>query len=356
MSTSIVKMRKKMKLEVSNRSGSNLPTVMICVTDNLIRRISGSKDTLPLWYVVLFLALVIQLPTLLVTLLLKEFDQWSVLGVIWIGYIEVGLLAAMMAYNQIHHIVHALTTWLIDSIHEEDDLIDLEESLDEFFNIRKFGINTILFSAFWCVTFSTIFSWYLGKFIGFGLASGTIVYGFVAGAGYVYLPWLIQFSSRLGRYEFDLFALMPAHSEIIARLKNFFNFQMYGIMGYFLVCTIVAVINIWAEVLVVIVAWIPATLLFIFYQNSLRQIIIKSKWKYLKKLQMQITNLSERRDPKRTTIEAINVLMDHHERVRLTPNSTMDLRSVLTFLNQLMLPIIGFFLANIDKIIKFLSK
>jgi hypothetical protein len=52
----------------------------------------------------------------------------------------------------------------------------------------------------------------------------------------------------------------------------------------------------------------------------------------------------------KNNIEAINRLMDYHERVRATPNSTLSLGTGLNFVNQLALPLIGLLVANIDKL------
>ena len=51
-------------------------------------------------------------------------------------------------------------------------------------------------------------------------------------------------------------------------------------------------------------------------------------------------------------IEAINRLMDLHDRVRATRSSTLNLRTGLNFLNQLMLPLLAFLLANIDRLLE----
>ena len=51
-------------------------------------------------------------------------------------------------------------------------------------------------------------------------------------------------------------------------------------------------------------------------------------------------------------MEAMNRLMDYHDRVRATRNSALDLRTSLSFLNSLLLPLIAFILANLDSLVE----
>jgi len=43
--------------------------------------------------------------------------------------------------------------------------------------------------------------------------------------------------------------------------------------------------------------------------------------------------------------------MDYHDRIKSTPNSALNFRSSLNFLNSLLLPILAFILANLDKVL-----
>jgi hypothetical protein len=44
--------------------------------------------------------------------------------------------------------------------------------------------------------------------------------------------------------------------------------------------------------------------------------------------------------------------MDYHDRIKATPNSALNFRASLNFLNSLLLPILAFILANLDKVIE----
>ena len=46
--------------------------------------------------------------------------------------------------------------------------------------------------------------------------------------------------------------------------------------------------------------------------------------------------------------------MDYHERIRVTPNTTINFHSITNLINQLALPLLGFLLANISDIINLL--
>ena len=47
--------------------------------------------------------------------------------------------------------------------------------------------------------------------------------------------------------------------------------------------------------------------------------------------------------------------MDFHDRIKATRNSALDLRAGLNFLNSLLLPLLAFLLANLDKIFALFS-
>ena len=87
--------------------------------------------------------------------------------------------------------------------------------------------------------------------------------------------------------------------------------------------------------------------------DCLGPIVTTAKWQTLNELQAKISKLRTEANPAdKEAIEAINRLMDLHDRVRATRNSTLNLRTGLDFLNQLMLPLLAFLLANIDRLLE----
>ena len=59
-------------------------------------------------------------------------------------------------------------------------------------------------------------------------------------------------------------------------------------------------------------------------------------------------------NPDRDTLATIKELMELHDRVKATNNWAISFREGLRFLNTLLLPLLGFILANIDLVAKFL--
>ncbi len=43
--------------------------------------------------------------------------------------------------------------------------------------------------------------------------------------------------------------------------------------------------------------------------------------------------------------------MDYHDRVKATRNSVLNLRAGLNFLNSLLIPLLAFILANLEKVL-----
>jgi hypothetical protein len=52
-------------------------------------------------------------------------------------------------------------------------------------------------------------------------------------------------------------------------------------------------------------------------------------------------------------MDRLGKLMDYHDRIRDTPNSALNFRAGLNFLNSLLLPILAFVAANLRDVVNF---
>ena len=76
----------------------------------------------------------------------------------------------------------------------------------------------------------------------------------------------------------------------------------------------------------------------------------------MKHIRAKINALQARSDiAKKETAERILRLMDIHERVKSARADVFDLKSIRTFITQLMIPLLGFLLANLDTVTRWLS-
>jgi len=107
----------------------------------------------------------------------------------------------------------------------------------------------------------------------------------------------------------------------------------------------------------VVIVWIPTVIQFIANQAALKKIITNAKLQTLNRLQMQIRTLQsgDLGGAPDGTISRINQLMDLYDRIKGKPNSILNLNTGLGFLNQMMLPLLGWLLGNVDKLLGLLN-
>ena len=72
----------------------------------------------------------------------------------------------------------------------------------------------------------------------------------------------------------------------------------------------------------------------------------------LNEVQAKVEELyKERKIPDEGLLDRLGKLMDYHDRIRDTPNSALNFRAGLNFLNSLLLPVFAFLLANLREVI-----
>lgn len=330
----------------------NLPSLILSYTGRLVCKITRRKTPLPWQFNLVILALIIQLPTLAISNILRESEQWAILGFAWMVYIELGLFATMLAHISVLYVYKRMNMFVVDKIQLEENLKDLQQVLARVGSIKNTMYFTLAFTIFWCISFSLVSSIYINKFIGYGLLSGTIIFGLLTGPAIYLEGCYFLFITHIGSYSYELNETAPAHSEVIQRIAKIITVLLYSFAIFIAFSTAAVASNLGAVVLVILIGWIPTIVYFLGSQVSIGRIITSAKWKTLNRIKDQINFLNNGDITEKDDIDTIKRLMDYHERIRATPNSTFTVGTGLNFLNQLALPLLGLLLANIDKVIQ----
>jgi hypothetical protein len=92
----------------------------------------------------------------------------------------------------------------------------------------------------------------------------------------------------------------------------------------------------------------PAVLINRYATNK---IIDTAKWKILNNLQAQVNRLVKSQDfSEKESAEKLLRLTEIYERIAISKSNRFDLKSLSTFVSQLLLPLLGLLLGNLDKV------
>ncbi len=325
--------------------------------DRTIRKVTRNSQPLSNFYLALFILFFNLLPGLTVVWLFREMAPFQIVGVSWILGVTVSTLGALIAYYLGNYVLNYIRDHLFD-MQAAGDLEDLHSYMEKLWFPSHPYQRVLVPVVLWGVFASILFSYVAGQFAGFGVVIGTLIFGFNLGIGFDYLIWMIGLPRHFEKYHYTLNNVDPSSSEVVYRIAQMFNKVMYILAIYFTIDTILLVsiggVN-YIAFPVVLAFWATLSIQFANTQSALRQIISTAKWKTLNNIQADIRALQTSGTLTQIeTTDAINRLMDLHERVRLTPDSTLNPRTALNFFNQMMLPLLGILMSYIDTILKFL--
>jgi hypothetical protein len=331
----------------------------------LIQKLTRTPEPPSFWYSAAVIALVALSISLLTSILLGEFYLFrdgggaNILMQVWL--VGIGL-AAMIALKICTGILfRSLRDDLLNAIVSAVDLADLQRWLAAHRSVGKplyFSLVLGVLLAFYTlVSFAAI----PGVFLGFGPTILAVIFFPQAAMFFYYYVFLfVAFPVRLSRYQFKLYMANPSSSEVINRLSEVLSYFVYITAALVAIGTLVfvffGVVTLPNIVLLVLGGWGPLVALFLANQYALAKIITRAKWEKLNELQAKIEKLeTEENIADKQTMEAVNRLMDYYDRIKATPNSALDLRTGLNFLNSLLLPLFAFVLTNLDKVLELFS-
>jgi len=166
---------------------------------------------------------------------------------------------------------------------------------------------------------------------------------------------------KLADCQLNIYESDPANSEVVQRLIYVLNVYIYLVAGYCAIGTMLGALiselswSVWGFIFL---GWTPTIIQFLVNQYAIRKIIIDAKWRNLSRLQTRIQELQNDAltDAPDKAIIQLNQLMDLHDRISAKPNSALNWGTGLSFLNQLLLPLLGLLLGNMDKLLKLLAR
>jgi hypothetical protein len=251
-------------------------------------------------------------------------------------------------------------TQIMVFIKSTKDMETIEERVTSMFSKRK----QILFGIFFSLIIHMVFiapNMDLLNTFGWGIIVANIILNFFHGICsyflYAYMKWAYN---ELRHYDFELYALNPSSSEVIHILSRKLNFVLYNVVILIAIVSsafiLFDVFPILSVLISLAIMWITASVIFVFNQNILATIIQKGKWRTLRELQGKIMNLENQEDiPAPETLEQIEKLSTLHDKVKSTPDSALNIKSFLEFLNSLFLPTIGVLITSAEDILNFIK-
>lgn len=262
----------------------------------------------------------------------------------------------LITENIIKKLFMGFETQIMVFIKSTRDLENIDERVTSMFSKRK----QVMFGIFFSLIIHLVFiapNMDLVNTFGWGVIAANIILNFFHGICsyflYAYMNWAYN---ELRNYDFELYAFDPSSSELIHILSRKLNFVLYNVIiliaivsSAFILFDIFPIISI---IISLAIMWITATVIFVFNQNILATIIQRGKWRTLRELQVKIMNLENKDDiPAPATLDQIEKLGALHDKVKSTPDSALNIKSFLEFLNSLFLPTVGVLISSAEDIL-----
>jgi hypothetical protein len=365
---SLQEKRNELKWQLTSGKYQTLVGRMCGGASRLVQRITRTSKPLPIWYGAVVIGLSLVLIFGLLSLLTGEADLYrdSYNGIsgarlfagsclfIWLS------LGYLLALNRRYQSISAqVAEQLLDMLESESDLADIQQWLLGWTRIRRPLLVAIVYMMV-VGPYSVVFlSSYLGVFIGIGGIYLHIVIGIFLGIGFYYFYLFGLLPLRIRKYRFKLFAADPSHSKAITCLLDIFNANAYLaallLASGMLLGFLSGVLPVYG-IVVVLLGWVPLIVIFILHHSALAEIITTAKWAMLYEIQAKIEQLQVQAGIlTEETLGQIEKLLNYHDRIATTRNSALNLRTGLSFVNSLLLPLLAFVLGNLDKIFALLN-
>lgn len=369
--TALIEKREGLKRRLAAGEYKTLVDVFLEWFDRLLRKITRQTKPFPIWLLTAILCFVLTLIAFTAIYFTGDWSNLVDLGGL-MGFEDTAIVLRLF-FNYVFYIASAVVInqyiggififWrdnMLDLTASAASLVQFEDWLEKVCNLRWHFLTAIIGGLLGGSYLVAILDARFDVFIGYGLKFTGIFLAMVVAAFLYLFLMIILLSARLRRYDLKLFAADPSNSELVSRLSGELSVGVYLVAIFASVQTLSTAITGFlpvVSIVLVLILWLPIISMFILNQTGLATIIRRAKWKILNEIQAKVEKLQAVENfEDKETLEAINRLMDYHDRVKATRNSALDLNTTLHFINSLLLPLIAFLLGNLDVVLKFFAR
>jgi hypothetical protein len=196
------------------------------------------------------------------------------------------------------------------------------------------------------------------EFVGWGLSVTLILEGVLAGIALYSVFWISLLAYRFRKYRYELNWFSPVSSQVLHNITALIKNQAYAFSLYFaafMLTSSTSLVDRNSKLVFVLPAfliiWTIMIAQYLITRSTTASIVDREKWKTLNTLAGKINQIDPAGDlAEKDTAERLLRLGEIHRQVLASKTSTFDLNSIATLLGQLMLPILGLLLGNLDKV------
>jgi hypothetical protein len=327
----------------------------------LIQRLTGGQRV-PAWFGGLSIALATLALSFLTSLLLGESYPARRAIIIWE---LLGCACAFYAMVVTRECTRKILTTFQESTTEAllstQGLDALQQWVAASCSLKRQVVFSLLYTLFWIPLTVCFFSVKLGGFIGVGAAILLNIDVFLmTNLLYWVIPYL-RLPLILGQQHYRVYAFDPSSTDFVQHLSDIFESAalLASIFAalfslYFISRSSALLVRI-ISVFWLLAMWGMLGGMFLGAQFQLGKVIGRAKQETLSGIQARVEALyAGMENPDRDTLATIKELMELHGRVKATNNWAISFREGLRFLNTLLIPLLGFILANMDLVGRFL--
>ena len=321
------------------------------------------RNNLGYWLAnIVLLNLILLIPWGLVGLALSEIKRTIPIFVPIMLAVETAVFGLVVAHIALQNLLDDLANRIVEKISNADDLSKMLLWLQQTWSVQSVLSYALPFGLIWLSLGVPSLNAPIHQFIGFGLSLSTFLVGLLAGiAGYIYI-WTCLFVSHLKEHQYEMNVFSPADSEILSDISEILTKAIYTLAGLIAVLTLLVTSNMVDErsrvifsVPMLVFAWTVILIQFMLTRSTLSAITNRAKWATLNRIRTKINTIEAAGDlSDKDTAERLLRLADIHKQIMASQTKTLDMKSFSTLFSQLMLPLLGLLLGNLDKLSKLL--
>jgi len=328
----------------------------------LIQRLTGGQRV-PVWFSGLSIALATLALSFLTSLLLGESYPARQAMIIWEW---LGCTSAFYAMVVIRECTRKILTTFqestIDALLSTQGLDALQQWIAAPCSLKRQVVFSLLSTLLWMPLMVCFFSVKVGGFMGVGATILASINVFLLANALYWGIALLRLLPILGQQHYKVYAFNPSSTDFVQQTSDIFEAMAFlaSILAILFSLNfipsragapLVRIISIFW----LLVSWGLIGGIFLGAQFQLGKIIGRAKQETLRDIQARVEALyAGMENPDRDTLATIEKLMELHGRVKATNNWPVSFHESLRFLNTLLLPLLGFILANMDLVAKFL--